>query len=143
MSGFLLCISGCRAPDIRPPDPTLNEANSATLEIYRPTALAKFATDYRVYLNEEYIGLLRNGGEIIRRVSPGKKQLKFRPYELGIPGFGTHEATIEAVTGFRYYVRMDSEVDELIPAGNMVYGVTSTNIRVVKRPIGDRSRGER
>lgn len=132
----ILTLNGCSAPPIKPVDATLNDTNSSILNFQRNSQFVNGGVTYRIFVNNEYIGPLSNGGYFSRRVSKGKKLIEFKPYEFGgIPSVGRNKTNISVEPKYEYFIKIGNNLEGITPIGNSFVVETSNDVTVTRKSL--------
>jgi hypothetical protein len=130
---FIAFLAGCASPKINPVEVGLNKSNSSVLYFQRKSQFINGAVDYWVYVNDQYIGALKDGGNLERRVEPGNMLVLFKAVEFGgIPNFGKEELRIDVEVGYDYRIQMGFGMDSIGIYGGLVSVGKTTSISVNK-----------
>ncbi len=122
---FGMLVSGCAGKPEIVVDPALREENAGEIFVYRPSShWGGLAIDYRVTVDDQYIGSLKTGGYVRSFAAPGDRVITVQPHFLSFPDGKPGTATITAEAGARYYLRLSPYIDDVIitPYTGMVLG---------------------
>ena len=110
-----LILSGCQtAPEVTA-DPLLNPENAARIYVYRPSSQwMGFAIDYRVTLDDRYIGSLETGGFIWSYAAPGERAVTVQSHFLTIPDGKPFTLKVKAKAAEEYYIRFSQHIDSIV-----------------------------
>lgn len=132
---LMINLYGCSAPVIKPIDQSLNNTNSSIVHMVRPVRLVNGGVTYRVFINDEYIGPLLNGGVLVRRIKKGEKIIEFKPYELGIPSVGRKRLALSVEEGYKYSIVMTSNLGGITPIGGVIAVERTSDLSVTRESI--------
>ena len=105
-------------------DSSLNEKNAAKVIVYRPSsAWAGVALDYRISLNDSYVGSLDPGSQVEFFAPVGANSIAVEDYFMGV-GNKKFTMPIEVSAGKEYYIRFSQHIDDVIytPNGSILSG---------------------
>jgi hypothetical protein len=112
----MLVVAACSrvAPEIV--DPSLNDANSAKIFLYRTSQSFHSLNPEQpyFYLNDEQIGSMGTGGTLYRQVPVGTYRISVRKPILFMPAYETGAISITAEAGKVYYIRYSLDPTGLI-----------------------------
>lgn len=133
---FIALLTGCAAPQIKVADSNLHKGNSSVLYFERKSQFINGGIDYQIYLNDQYIGTLKDGGNLERRVESGNILLLFKPIEFGfIPNFGKEELRLRTEPGYDYKILLGFNLDSINTFGGIVSTGKTASFSVKKIPI--------
>ena len=131
-------IVGCSStPPAIYADPSLNEDNAAILHFYRPASSAwmGMAIDYRVLVDNNYVGSLKGSKSISTFVKPGESKVAIHSY-FGSKGNEDLAINVPLEEGKLYYFRFSQHIDDFIYAGPYYQKVTGHGeLRLVSKSV--------
>ena len=129
-----IILVGCQTQSVKPEDPTLNERNSSALHIYRVAGqFVGAGIEHRVFVSGDYIGALRDGGSVSRRVLSGTVTASISGYAFGMPTGIRKEIVLQVSPGNEYFIRISNQVSGFYSAGPNPVVVTSSGMELVSK----------
>jgi|GEM_PF-4598578 len=107
------CVTGAPAPVA---EPGLSHADSALLQIYRPSQFFHAANPESpfVYVGDQLVGNLRVGAMLQYRVRPGSHVVVLRQSLLFMPAYEIGRVEITSEAGKTYYVRYSYDMTGIV-----------------------------
>ena len=138
-----LLVWGCGSKHMFIESPTLDDANSGHVTIYRPdTYFQKYRPDEpHIYIGDRKIETLGVGERISVRLPPGEHRISVRDSLLGIPTYTAGTVGLNVESGGEYFVRYVYDLSEFATMpGGVAYPVGQSSISVVSPQVA-RSEG--
>lgn len=136
-----LILSGCQTKPEITADPLLNPENAAMIYVYRPSSQwMGLAIDYRVSLDDRYIGSLETGGYIRSYAEPGERAVTVQSHFLTIPDGRPFTLRVKAKAGEEYYIRFSQNIDSIVMMSGTVVTTGHNELHLVPYEVWQRRR---